>query len=422
MADKEDDNTTIDKQIETNQSLTRRFDGVEMAHNNAATQALIAKETATIQARWIMAVKMPRSMANVRALVLKEMERPGFPEIAIYRVPRAGNTIKGLTIRTAEVMMRCMGNMSCDAQTLFDSPTERVIRVTAVDYEVNASWSRDITIKKTIERKFLKPGTRAISSRINSSGEQVFLIEAGDDDFRTKEAAEISKAARTAILRIIPGHIQDEAFDKCDNLFEKKIATNPDEYKNKVCDSFATLNVMPSELERCLGHGLDTASPAEISMLQNLFAAIRGGDGVWAEMCETVIQAREARKARGAPVDKAAAAVPTKSAEAKPATTTGKGTEAAKAKIKGDAKPSSAPATATVSSSGAGAGVVDTAPKVEPKPEPTKETAPPPSKEPEPVLIKPGHEERNCTDCGAVVEVPKSDPEGTLCYACAANA
>src|ERR1051325_3623418 len=95
----------------TNQLMRREFAGIALASEGPATQALVAKATADIQARWVMALRRPRNLDDVRQDIIKECKRPGFAKVAIYSVPRAGTQIKGLSIRFAEVAMRCMGNL-----------------------------------------------------------------------------------------------------------------------------------------------------------------------------------------------------------------------------------------------------------------------------------------------------------------------
>jgi hypothetical protein len=399
------------EEVQTNQQLVRRFDGVAMLGENAATQAMVAKETASIQARWIMAMKNPRSQDNVRQLMIKECKRPGFADVAIYRMPRGNTTIKGLSIRFAEVAMRCMGNMNCEAQTLFDSPEERVIKVTATDYETNATWTRDITVKKTVERRKLSAGQRALRQRTNSFGDLLYIVEADDGDFRTKEAAEISKASRTAILRLIPGHVQDECFDIMEEIVTKKIASDPDGFKNQVLDAFAAMNVMPLELEKYLGHGLDTASPAEIADLQMVWKAINGGHGVWVDILDSKLTERTSRAAARAatptkpgvapqpakgpaPAPTPAAAATAKPAQTATATTTGKGTQSAKDKIKSEQKQTTMPPASA------------TPPPAESKPEPASDIPDEPT------------EERQCADCGTNILVPVGYPLGAKCEGC----
>lgn len=442
-----------------NQLVRRAFDGVTLAHENSATQALIAKATADIQARWIMAMRQPRDLANVRQMIIKECKRPGFAKVAIYAVPRGEKQIRGLSIRFAEVAMRCMSNMGCEALTIYDSDEERIVRVTATDFETNATWSRDISIKKTVERRQLRRNQRPIRERINSYGDRVFIVEATDDEVGVKEAALISKASRTAILRLIPGHLQDEAFHVCETIAKDEAAKNPDAERNSILDAFAELSVMPNSLAEWLGHPFDQTTPAELVELRKLYAAIRDGEMSWVEALETAGEARErARKAAAetAAAKKTAAAAPAQTAPASspPATATsspatpapspaatpvptdhkttgqrgGRGSQAAKDQIaKGsgqqsapssststrDAKPTpAAPATPAPAASPIERHISD------PNAEPPPETA-----APQLHVVKPADddldvEERKCAKCGVPIETLKSDPPGAKCYAC----
>lgn len=395
----------------SNQLVRREFAGVAMAHENAATQALIAKATADTQSRWIMAQRCPRDMDNVRALVKRECERPGFAEVAMYAVPRGGGMITGLSIRFAEVAMRCMGNMSAEAQTLFDSDEERLVRITTTDFESNATWTRDITVKKTIERKKLKGGERALRTRVNSYGDPVYVVPANDDEVATKEASAISKASRTGILRLVPGHIQDEVKKLCAEIIKGKAAKDPDGEKRRMFDAFGEINVMPPDIARLLGHPNDRISPAELVWLRQVFVAISNGD---MGIDEAIASAEGTRAKSQSPAAKTA---PAKTAEAKPAngngqtpppaaTTAapaGKGTTAAKDKIKNASKP---------------AEKTEAPPTQETKATEPSPAAAPPKAEPPPAPIKDGYEERQCADCGAAIDVPIGDPVGAICYAC----
>lgn len=447
MTDENTTDDTTDQPGGANQLVRRGFDGITLAHEGPATQALIAKETATIQARWIMALKRPRLMDEVRQKLIQECKRVGFAEKAIYNVPRGDKSIRGLTIRFAEVAMRCMTNMSAEAVTIFDSDEERLVRVTATDYESNTTWMRDITVKKTVERKFLKKGQQAIRARTNSYGEPVYIIEATDDDVTTKEGAMISKTSRTAILRLIPGDLRDEMFRLCDTLMADKARKDPDGEKKRVLDAFAGLNIMPNKLEEWLGHGLDQLTPAEVAELSKLYRALREGEIDWADAMEGAEETRARAKAEA----KVAAAAAAKArAEAPktgnpPASSNGNGQKTEPPASTTTAKPADAPKTEPAaktepartvsiavmpgahgspktdakhddkkiaSSSGKGtAAVKDKMSKSEePKPAPAAAQSTPPP---------PGKEERDCSICGVPIDVPIEVPVGTQrCYSC----
>ena len=264
-----------DAEPQRNALVRRSFDGVATLMQNAATQALTAKATADINARWMIAMHRPRDLMDVRALILHECSRPKFAASAIYQVPRGDTKIRGLSIRFAEAAMKAMGNMGAEAQTLYDSDDERVVRVTVTDYESNTAWSRDLTIKKTKEVK--RRPRSFISERLNSYGDHVWTVEATDDDVTTKEGSAISKASRTGILRLIPAWLLAECQEKCEQVQKDRAAADPDAERRKIFDAFSGLNVKPSWIAEYLGHAVDQATPAEVVELQQVYRAIRDG-------------------------------------------------------------------------------------------------------------------------------------------------
>jgi hypothetical protein len=325
------------QQPQQNQIARTDLMGASLSTTNAATEALIAKERASIEARWIMAMRRPRNLDDVRQRVLAECRRPGFAESAIYHRPAGNkqdangkwvpNIIEGLSIRFAEVAVRCMTNIPVETQTIFDGDRDRVVRVTVTDLESNVTWSRDITIKKTVERKQLKKGQRPLGERVNSYGDRVFIVEATDDEVSVKEAAMISKMSRTLILRCVPGNIQDEAKMLCRKISADKTAQDPAAAKTKVLDAFSTLGVLPSQLADYLGKPLEQARPPEIDSLRNLYTAIRDGELTWIEAYAEATDGRDKKSPPPTIVPAAASEAPAASTPAPASTTAPSSTE-----------------------------------------------------------------------------------------------
>lgn len=319
---------------EANQLIRKDFGGTSLSRENQATAALVAKARAEIEARYTMAMHRPRNMDQVRTMLLKECRRPGFAASAIYRKP-IGDGIEGLSIRFAEAAARCFGNIAMDVTQIYDDESTRVVRVSATDLEANITWPQDVTISKTVERRQLRKGQNAVAQRTNSYGDRIFLVEASDDDLLNKQGALVSKALRTCILRIIPGNLQDEAYDVCNTILKDEAAKDPDAARNAVCDAFSEQGVQPVDLEEWLGHKLDVATPAEIEQLRRLFVAIREGHATWPEAL-TARAEQLAAKAPKSKLDQAVAKVEEKAA----AKAEAKGTSAVKDKLKGrQAKP-----------------------------------------------------------------------------------
>jgi len=317
---------------ETNQLIRRDLGGTSISRDNHATSALVAKARAEIEARYSMAIHRPRNMDEVRTSILKECRRPGFAAAAIYRKP-VGDGVEGLSIRFAEAAARCFGNIAMEVSQIYDDENSRVMRVSATDLEANIVWPQDVTVAKTVERKTLRKGQRPVGERTNSYGDRVYLVEASEDDLLNKQGALVSKALRTCILRIIPGNLQDEAYDVCNAILKDTAAKDPDAARNAMADAFSGHGIQPTDLEEWLGHKLDMATPPEIEQLRRLFVAIRDGEATWPE----ALAQRAEQIATKAPKSRTEVAA-VKAFAALDA----KGTSAVKDKIKGR-KPDQAP-------------------------------------------------------------------------------
>lgn len=265
--------------------LREEFDATETrAVVETASAAVAAQATASVQARWLIAQRNQRDWDSVRVKMLRDCGRLSFAQSARYSVPRGAGKVEGYSIRFAEAALRAMGNIMPETLTVYDDKDKRIVRVSVTDLEANLTYSKDVTIPKTVERK-AKPREEStiLGSRWNSQGERVYIIEATDDDILNKENALVSKAIRTSGLRLLPGDILDECLEVIQRVRREKINADPDAARKSIVDSFAGLNVPPDQLKAYLGHDLGTASPAELDELRGLFAAIREGAVTWSD-------------------------------------------------------------------------------------------------------------------------------------------
>jgi hypothetical protein len=262
------------------------FAGTAITTTGETAGAVVAAQaTAEIQARYVMAMKNPRDLDDVRLKMLKECRRPSFAKVAIYRKP-IGAGIEGPSIRFAEAAIRCMGNIAIDTIVVFDDPYKRILRIAVVDIENNVPYSTEITVEKTVERKNPKAGTMVLGTRENSNGQLVYLVPATEDELLNKINALVSKAIRTNGMRHIPGDIVDECKALIYEIRDKEDAQDPDAARKKLADSFAELGVMPSGLKEYLDHDFATSTPAEMKELRGVYALLRDGDMNWTEVLD----------------------------------------------------------------------------------------------------------------------------------------
>lgn len=243
-----------------------------------------AEAQAEVQARYVMAVKMPRDIDVARARILKDCKRPRFAEAALYALPRGGTTITGPSIRMIEAVLRNWGNIYSKTLVTHDSADSRKIRNFVTDLETNVTFDEEMIVPKTMERKRIRDGVRALYTRQNHKGETLYILPASPDEVRQLQGAMVSRAIRNNGKRIIPADILGEAIDIVNDTRRSQTAQDPDKTRKDLADGFATLNISADDLKLYLKHPLDKCTPAELDDLRLLFVALREGNTNWHEV------------------------------------------------------------------------------------------------------------------------------------------
>lgn len=253
----------------------------------AAPTAFAAQAQAAVEARYKMALLRPRDMEQVRAKLLKTCAIPSFAEEARYRKPIGGGKFaEGPSIRFAEECVRAMGNLHVECALVSEDDDRRVLRVTVTDLEANITIPVDAVIEKTVERSSVRQGQIVVGERTNSRGQKTFRIKAGEDELLVKQGAQISKALRNAVRRIVPKWLEDEGLDACEATL--KHAAKEKGNVERLVRAFTKLGVGPDHLAGYLGHPLEQMTPEEYERLRGIGEAIKEGETTWAEVIKDV--------------------------------------------------------------------------------------------------------------------------------------
>ncbi len=262
------------------------------------TSAVVARVTAEIQARSIVALKRPRDVMQFRSRLLEAAKRPSFAECAEYAKPIGSKRneqtgewekkyARGPSIRFVEEALRCFGNNSSDVMVTEDDADSRTIRVTSSDLENNVTFASDITVSKQVERSKLKEGQKALGTRTNTYGDKVYIIEATEDELATKQAANASKAIRTNGARLLPGDIVEEAIRLCKKTLADDTAKDPTRALKNLVDAFGAIGVKPEHLAEFLGHAVAECTAEEMGDLRDIGMGIKEGHTTWREVMAT---------------------------------------------------------------------------------------------------------------------------------------
>lgn len=273
-------------------AMTQSFGGSSVAVGiESAASAVAAQAKATVEARYIMALRAPRNWDQVRQDIIRECRRPSFAnnKSAFYRKP-IGAGVEGLGIRFVEVALRCMKNVLVESSIVFEDDLKEIHRVTITDLESNVTYPLDVRVSRTVERSKPEDDGSYISARKNSYNKMVYTVRATDDDLLNKRGALISKAIRTLGLRIIPGDMQDEAEEIIKEVRMNDAAADPDKNRKIIADLFSEIGVKASMLSEYLGHDLSICTPKEIVELKAIHGAIANGESTWAEVMDNKAQ------------------------------------------------------------------------------------------------------------------------------------
>ena len=279
-------------------TVEEKFGAVQQQQQgDTAMAAVAAREQAMVQARFIMAERHRRNWSDVRVRLLQHCDRPGFAEVAKYSKPTGnqftnGEWVKtsaeGFSARFAEVARQEIGNLSSETTVTYEDENCRIVRATVLDLERNVSDSRDIIIQKRVEKRGKQDkktkewsppeGREVLSSRLNSYNEPTYLVRATDDEVRMRQNSEISKAQRDETTRMIPRDILDDCWEKIETTLKDPKKIDPLAARKKLIDSFATLQILPSDLVTYCGCALEKISPAQLNALRSLYTAIKDGE------------------------------------------------------------------------------------------------------------------------------------------------
>ena len=282
-------------------TITQGFGSQEIeVRGERASDAVAAREQAMVQARFIVAIQRPRDVMDFRSRLLKECQRPGFADVAMFRRPvgkarneRTGKWeevyAEGPSIRMIETALQLFRNVQAMSTTVYDDPQLRIVKVSVLDFENNINFDQEVNIPKSVEKRGDREGgapkgREVIGQRTNSYGEQTYLVRATDDEIIVKQAALVSKAIRTCGQRLLPRDVIEEAIAAIRATTQDAARNDPDGEKKKLLDAFSGLQVMPSDLAVYIGHSVDRITPAEIAELRDVYRTLKTAESTWDEI------------------------------------------------------------------------------------------------------------------------------------------
>lgn len=227
----------------------------------AATEA---RAVAEVQAAYVIAKKFPRNQHESYIAILESCKRPFLAEHAMYAYPRGGSLVTGPSIRLAEVLAQCWGNIEFGIREISRSNGVSVAEAYAIDLQTNARKPLIFHVPHTRDKKDKKTG---IMTKIKLTD---------DRDIYELVANMGARRLRNCILSVLPGDVVEAAVNQVKKTLETGEIPISDRIRAMVA-KFDEMGVKVEHLEKRLGHKLDATIPQEIVTLQGIYKAIKDG-------------------------------------------------------------------------------------------------------------------------------------------------
>lgn len=228
---------------------------------NQGTVAIEANRAiAEAQGKLVIAKKFPRNEIASYATVMQVCQRPAMAAKAFYSFPRAGGKVEGVTIRFAEELARCWGNIDYGIKELSQSDGRSEMQAYAWDLETNAQSVQNFT----------NPHQREVNGKMKTLTSQRDIYE--------NNANMATRRLRSRILAILPSWLVDDAIAEC----KKTLAGNNSEplidRVKKMVVQFSKLGVSQEQIESRLKRKVETMTADDLVDFIGIYNAIKQGE------------------------------------------------------------------------------------------------------------------------------------------------
>ena len=185
--------------------------------------------------------------------------RPSLAEVAVYAYPRAGQTVTGPSIRLAEELARCWGNISYGITELSRGDGYSEMEAWASDDEANLRTSHKFTVRHIRDTK---GGGKALTEE-----RDIYEITANMGGRRL----------RARILAVLPPHIKEDAIARCRLASTGKVDEPLPDRINKAVVVFARMGVTSEKIEARVGKPVSQMTPEDLADLRAILNSLKDG-------------------------------------------------------------------------------------------------------------------------------------------------
>ena len=257
--------------------------GGVMAHMEKINQGTIAIEAsraiAEAQGKLVIAKRFPRDEVQSYAKAMEACQRPTMAAKAFYSFPRGGQTVEGPTIRFAEELARCWGNIDYGIKELSQDDGKSEMQAYAWDLETNAQSVQNFT----------NPHQR-------EQGKKMVTLTSQRDIYENN-ANMATRRLRSRILAILPAWFAEHGIAEAKRTRAGQEDRSLIDREKKMDDQFAKLGVTQEMIEKRLKRKIDTMTSDDFVEYVGIYNAVKGGESKIADWFDAQKEANDLTEA-----------------------------------------------------------------------------------------------------------------------------
>jgi len=224
----------------------------------ASTAVEQSRAVAETQAAMIVAQKFPRDENASYLKIMTACKRTTLAASGSYAFKRGGQVVTGPSIRLAEVMARCWGNIDYGFRELNRTHEGSEVESYCWDMEYNVRVTRTFFVKHWRD-------TKGGGYALKDERDKYELI-----------ASQAQRRVRACILEMIPGDIVEAAENECKKTLAGGDVPLEDRVR-KMLAAFKDIGVTQDMIEGFLDHKITAIVPVQIVRLTQIYTSIKDG-------------------------------------------------------------------------------------------------------------------------------------------------
>lgn len=230
-----------------------KFDNI----NQGTVAVESSRAIAEAQGKLVIAKRFPRNEIDAFAKVMTACQRKSLAEKAFYSYPRGEETVQGPTIRFAEELARCWGNIDYGIKELSQGNGNSEMQAYCWDLETNTMSVQNFT---NPHRKEVKGNIKELTSL---------------RDIYENNANMAARRLRARILAVLPSDLVDEAIKECRKTLTGNNETPLIDRVKSMTVAFGKIGVTQEMIEGRLKRKIETMTAEDFADYIGIYNSLK---------------------------------------------------------------------------------------------------------------------------------------------------